>query len=459
MASTTTGSGQLAGARGSWWEGLFVRARFWYAWAIGIVLLAAGVVLRPSMLLGAVWLTGLVLLAVFEFWQISRAGRQLRAVRRVDARLSLGDDNPIRIEVDNASAGALRIELLDELPEQLQVRDFGERFDIGGGGRRMLAYPIRPLSRGVYRFGEVLLFVGSGIGLTQRRYRFGSTEKSVAVYPSVFQMKQQALRVRQLLVREGAEQRQRQLGRSYEFDQIREYVAGDDYRLVNWKATARANALMLNTYVEERSQQIVALIDTSRAMLSPFDGLSLLDYSINSTLALLNVALLRGDRIGLIGFDRRPHTSVPVSARPEHLRHILEVLYHQEPTDYEADYAALYQHVQRQVRGRSLLMLYSNFDTLVSLERSLPALRQLARAHLLVVVMFVNARVAAELEAEPTTLEGAYLNTVAAEYEASQAQIAATLRRNGIVVLRTPPQQLTANAVTRYLAVKRGGGL
>ena len=445
------------GARGGAVAGLYLRRRIYFAWGAGIALTGAGMLWRPLMYLGLVALAGVVLAAAYEYARLSRAGSSLSAGRRVDERLSLGDDNPVAVEVRNGSTVDLEVELLDELPVQLQERDFAERFSVAAGEERRVVYRIRPTERGVYAFGALLLYCGTRLGLVQRRYAFGPAETRTGVYPSVIQMRRQALRVRQLIRREGAEQRQRQFGRSYEFDQIKAYVPGDDYRQLNWKATARTGELMLNTFVEERSQQVVALVDTSRTMLAPFSGLALLDHAINSTLALLNVALLRGDRVGLFGFDRRVHTRVPPAARPEHLRRILETLYAQEPTDFEPDYAALYQYVRREVRGRSLLILYTNFDTPVSLERNLPVLRQLSRAHLLVVVLFVNARVREDAEAEPETLEDAYLNTVAAEFEADQQRIAATLTNNGILVLRTRPEELTANAVTRYLEVKRGG--
>ncbi len=446
-------------ARGGAWAGFFLRPRFYIAWAVAIVVTALGVLEYDLLLVGVGMLLLVVVAAVVEFIVISRVGRRLYAARSFEDRLSLGDDNLVLVAVENASSLHLKLQLLDELPIQLQEREFGTHFSLSAGKSRQLTYHIHPVQRGVYRFGELLLFVSTRLQFVQRRFAFGQAETTAAVYPSIIQMKHQALRVRQLMRRDGSNMRQRRFGRSYEFDQIKNYVPGDDYRQLNWKATARANDLMLNTYEEERSQQIVALLDSSRTMLSPFAGLSLLDYAINSTLALLNVALIRGDRVGLLGFDRKVHTRVPTAARPEHLRRIMEVLYHQEPTDYEPDYGALYQYVRREVRGRSLLMLYTNFDTLVSLDRNLPVLRQLARMHVLVVVMFVNEKITEELYRDPQTLNDAYLNTIAAEFEATQARIASTLRQNGILVMRTTPQDLTANAVTQYLEIKKGGRL
>ena len=449
----------VAPARGSWWWGLFLRQRLFQAMGVAITVTALGFVWGPLMYAGLVLATAVLAAAIAEYVVLDREGRALSASRTVEARMSLGDDNTVRVQVAYAGAVALELYLLEELPVQFQERNFRQAFALAPGETRLLSYRLHPLERGQYQFGKLLLVARTSLGFVERRFAFGADEQTVAVYPSILQMRQQALRVRQLMRRGGNSQRQRQYGRSYEFDQIKTYVAGDDYRQLNWKATARANALMTNTYVEERSQQIVALVDTSRTMLSPFDGLRLLDYSVNSALALLNVALLRGDRIGLVGFDKRIQSQLAPSSRPEQMMRVMELLYAQEPTDFEPDYDALTDFVQRRVKGRSLLMLYTNFSTIVSLERNLPALRRLARTHLLVVVTFVNTEVAELADGSVASLEEAYLATVAAEYEASQLQIASRLTQNGILVLRTRPQDLTAAAVTNYLAVKGGGRL
>ena len=459
MSLTSAKLAAPAPARGGWRWGLFPRTRLFVAWGACVVLTGLGFFFAPLMVAGLVLATAVLLAAVGEYAVLDRQARHLSGSRTVEPRLSLGDENTVRVRIANAGGVALHGYLIEELPVQFQERDFRQDFSLEAGETKLLKYQLRPTERGVYTFGRTLVLLRTTLGFVERRFRFGPDAQSVAVYPSIFQMRRQALRVNQLLRRGGSTVRQRQLGRSYEFDQIKAYVAGDDYRQLNWKATARTGQLMANTYVEERSQQIVALLDTSRTMLSPFDGLSLLDYSINSALALLNVALLRGDRVGLVGFDKRVQSRLAPGNRPEQMMRILELLYGQTPTDFEPDYDAVGQYVQRWVKGRSLLMLYTNFDTLVSLERSLPALRRLSRQHLLVVVMFVNEEVSALTNEVPRSLEAAYLATVAAEYEASQTQIASTLAQNGIAVLRTRPQDLTAEAVSNYLAIKRGGRL
>ncbi len=459
LPATSSKSTPLALAHGDWWWGLFLRPRLFVTWGACATITALGFLVAPLLPVGLVLATAVLVAAAVEYVVLCRLAPRLSASRSLEPRFSLGDDNPVRVQIRYEGGLPLEADLIEELPVQFQERDFRQNVLIGPGETKLVEYRLKPLERGTYAFGRLLLLVRTRLGLVERRFAFGADAQSVAVYPSVLQMRQQALRMKLLLRREGSSQRQRQLGRSYEFDQIKTYVAGDDYRQLNWKATARANALMANTFVEERSQQIVVLLDTSRTMLSPFEGLSLLDYAINSALALLNVALLRGDRVGLVGFDKQVQSRLAPNARPETLLRIMELLYAQTPTDYEPDYDALGQYVQRFVKGRSLLMLYTNFETIVSLERNLPALRRLARTHLLVVVMFINSEVAHLANEAPRSLEAAYLATVAAEYEARQTQIAGTLLQHGIMVLRTRPQDLTATAVSNYLSIKRGGRL
>ena len=438
---------------------LFLRPRFFAAWGVAAVVVGLGFAWPPLVSVGAGLAAVVLVASVADALAVSRASGRLRAGRSHEPRLSLGDDNLIRVRVDYSGGRPLVCRLVEELPVEFQARDFGIGFALAPGESRVLSYPLRPTTRGVYGFGQTLVFVRSALGLVECRRGFGPAEREVPVYPSVLQMRQQALRVRQIALREGAARRQRQRGRSYEFDQIKNYVPGDDYRQINWKATARSNVLMTNSFVDERSQQVVAVIDAGRAMLSPFDGLSLLDYAINASLALLNVAQLRGDRVGLLAFDRAVHTALGPAMRPGQLQRALALLYAQRPTDFESDFDALAEYAVRQVRGRSLLLLFTNFTTEPSLERNLPALRRLSRSHVLVVVAFVNTEVAALRDAKPATLEEAYLATVAAEHEATQTQIVHKLLRQGIRVLRTRPQDLTADAVTRYLEVKRTGEL
>ena len=171
------------------------------------------------------------------------------------------------------------------------------------GEQKRHTYFLRPLKRGAYHFAHVNAYAISPLGLISRRYKF-PLHKEVPVYPSYIQMHKYELLAFSSLPEQGIK-RFRRLGQNQEFEQIREYVQGDDYRTLNWKATARKGQMMVNTYQDERSQQVISVIDKGRLMHMPFEGLSLLDWSINASLAISNIAIKKGDKAGLISFQEK----------------------------------------------------------------------------------------------------------------------------------------------------------
>ncbi len=271
-------------------------------------------------------------------------------------------------------------------------------------------------------------------------------------------MKQFALRANTSIVTTGRK-RLRRLTKSYEFDQIKEYVLGDDHRSINWKATGRRNELMVNQYEEERAQRIFCVIDKGRTMLMPFRGLSLLDYAINATLALSNVILQRDDRAGLITFSDKLGTVLPADSKPDQLRRIMEALYREEERETESNYDLLYYGSRRLMGGRSLLLLFTNFESNYALERVLPGLRRIGRSHQVVVVLFENTEVADLLEEPIGDLEDAYRQSTARHYLQTRQLMAARLRQNGLHVVLTRPEELTAAVINKYLAMKAEGVL
>ena len=206
-------------------------------------------------------------------------------------------------------------------------------------------------------------------------------------------------------LQETGTKRVRRLGHSMEFEQIKDYVRGDDYRTVNWKATARKSDLMVNAFTDERSQQIFCVINKGRVMKMPFAGMTLLDHAINATLALLNVALRKGDKAGLITYAEKVDTFLAADKRTTQLNSILEALYNEQTRFSEPDNEALFSAMRHKITQRSLLVLFTNFESMESLERQLPFLKQVARYHLLVVVFFENTELKAVAEAKQKPLK------------------------------------------------------
>lgn len=384
----------------------------------------------------------------------------VEASREVPDRLSMGDPNEIHIVLRNGYPFAVEARVLDEVPVQFQERGAGRTLRVEAGAEADLAYTLRPTERGAYDFGLLNVYATSPLGLVARRFRAASGGVA-KVYPSILQMQRYAFLATTNRLEEVGVKRVRRLGHTMEFDQIRPYSPGDDRRDVNWKATARRSTgrpqLMVNTYEEERAQPVVAALDMGRAMRSPFDGMTLLDHSVNASLVLLNTALGKHDKAGLVTFDKEVRTLVLPDRRRSQLPTILEALYRLDPGYTDPSYEALYATMRQRLRQRSLVLLFTNVDTRVGLERQLPYLRQIARLHRLVVVLFENTGIRDLLAARSERLEDVYVKTVAEGLAMEKREIARTLERHGVGALLTRPETLTVDAVNRYLQLKARG--
>jgi uncharacterized protein (DUF58 family) len=242
-----------------------------------------------------------------------------------------------------------------------------------------------------------------------------------------------------------------------EFEQIKNYVHGDDIRTINWKATAKKAELMVNQYQDEKSQPIYSLIDIGRVMKMPFEGLKLLDYAINATLAFSNIALLKNDKAGMLTFSKKVENIVPASSKKTNLSLINEVLYKID-TDYlESDFGYLYGMVKRKINQRSLLVLYTNFEHISGLKRQLPYLKAMAKSHLLLVVFFENTELEELIQENVEDLQSIYEKTIAMKFAYEKRLVVKELEKHGIYSILTKPQNLSVNVINKYLEFKSKG--
>jgi uncharacterized protein (DUF58 family) len=376
--------------------------------------------------------------------------------RDIPQVLSLGDNNDIDLTVKNNSAINLIIELVDELPEQFQDRKFKLYFSLSPLKSLSQKYTLRPVTRGEYLFGDINLYLTSVLGLVKRRMIF-SKQNNVPVYPSIIQMKKYELKSFDRSAREVGVKKVRRIGHSYEFEHIKQYIRGDDYRSINWKATGRRNQLMVNQYEDEKSQPVYSIIDKSRVMHMPFNGLSLFDYAVNASLVISNIVLGKQDKAGLITFAETTKSIVKAERSKIQLKKILETLYKEKEGSVEANYESMYMTVRKVVNGRSLLFLYTNFESTYALQRVLPQLRKLNDQHLLVVVFFENTEISVRTASNVEGLEDIYTQITAEQYSFTKVQIAQQLKQIGIFSILTKPENLTINIINKYLELKSRG--
>lgn len=437
-------------------KSLFLSDRFFLAFGLGVICFLAGFAIDPFFYVGF-GIIGLSLLACLaDAILLFRKKHNLRVKREVDSVASLHDPFHVLIKLKNVSGIQLKLLIIDELPFQLRLRDFKIHQKLKAGKVRKVEYNFLPQTRGEYAFGDVNVFSKSLLGLAMRKEVF-KFKHSVAVMPSVIQMKQQELLATKNLTFNAGENKNKVLGKSYEFDQLKTYVAGDDPRNINWKATSKQRQLMTNHYEDERSQQVYAIIDKGRNMKMPFNGLTLVDYAINATLAFSNIVLKKHDKTGLICFSEKMDTIVPAEKSPRQLMKIQQALYAETYHYTEPNFELLTLTMNRLVPNRSLLFLYTNFDTLESLERTLPALLVLNRKHKLVVIFFTNTELEDMIEQPAKNVLHIYNQTLARKFMTEKELMVKELTKHGITSLLTAPEKLSANAINKYLELKAIG--
>jgi len=377
----------------------------------------------------------------------------LRAERITSDRWSNGDENNVALHLQNNYTFPVSAYIIDELPPQFQDRNWCKKTRIEGRKEVQITYTVKPLTRGEYSFGNINVFVKGPLQLAKRRFVFPAAE-TVKVYPSYIQMRRYHLLAVSNRLQEAGVKRVRRLGHSMEFEQIKEYVVGDDYRTINWKATSRKKDMMVNNYTDERSQQIYCLINKGRTMKMPFEGMTLLDYAINASLVLSNVALVRQDKAGLITFAENLDVFLQADKKPTQMNHVLETLYRQQTRFLEADFEKLYSIIRNRITHRSLLVLFTNFESMDSLQREMPSLKLIAQHHLLLVVFFENTELKQLTEHKAETMEDIYIKTIAEKFAFEKRLMVKELHKNGILSILTSPKNLTIDTINKYLELK-----
>jgi len=403
-----------------------------------------------QILLGMFTLTVLV-----DLFLLFNRKATLTIQRQYPEKISNGDINKFSIQLLSTYPHSIAIKILEELPVQFQYRNFGLYSRLSPHDSKQFSYTLRPTERGKYQFGHCHVFVKYW-GFVQRRFTLKESA-TLPCYPSFIQLKKYTLLATTNRLTEIGIKRIKRVGNTMEFERIREYNRGDDYRFINWKATAKVRKVMVNQYQEEKSQPIYSVIDMGRAMRMPFEELTLLDYAINASLVLSNIAIVKKDRAGLLTFSHRIDQHIPPSKRSHQIKLISEGLYNIKTTFKETEFGNLYTYSKQHLTQRALLFLYTNFETIDAMKRQLPYLRFLNNSHIIVVVVFKNTELK-QLAEQPAKKSREIYNQIIAEKLVYEKQlIIQELRMNGLQTILTEPKDLTINSINKYLEIKARG--
>jgi uncharacterized protein (DUF58 family) len=435
---------------------LYITNFFFYL-LIGIIVLFCCAFIFPA-LYSATWYLVFILAVFFvlDILILFSSKNGIEAERTTPEKLSNGDENPIVISLKNFYTFSIEVKVIDEIPFQFQVRNFEIKRKIKNASKDEFQYSLRPTERGEYFFGNLNVYVSSPLRLISKRYKFNK-DQMVPTYPSYIQLRKYDLIAFSNNLFQYGVKKIRRIGHTMEFEQIKEYVPGDDIRTLNWKATAKKNSLMVNQFQDEKSQNIYMVIDKGRVMKMPFNGMSLLDYAINATLVLSNVILKKQDKAGMFSFSKKVENRVVAEKRTSQMQKILESLYNIKTNFFESDYSRLYVDIKKNINQRSLIILYTNFETMDGLHRQLPYLKGIAKNHLLVVVFFQNTELYEITNKKSQTIQEVYDKVIAEKFIFEKKLIVTELKKYGIYSVLTQPENLTLDTINKYLEIKARG--
>ncbi len=437
-------------------KSIYLSTRFFIALGATILMFVSSFAWVYLFPIAQFMLLGIAVLLIVDCIILYIAPSTVSASRRVNHQLSLGDENPVHLSIMSRMRIPVWITVYDEVPFQLQWRNFKFHMQLSPGEKQVYSYNIRPTERGKYHFGNVNVFCKSFLSIIERRIIVNQPFEA-ACYPSILQMRKYELKITNKVTLSEGIKKIRRLGHNNEFEQIKIYVKGDDYRSINWKATSRKHELMVNQYQDEKSQQVYCIIDKSRVMKMAFNNLTLLDHSINSALVISNTALIKYDRAGILTFSDKLGTHLQAERTTSQLKKILELLYRQKTLFLEANYELLHYGIQKNIKGRSLLFLFTNFESQYSLQRALPILRKINQRHLLVVIFFNNTAFNEIIQSSPKNMKEIYLKTITQKFNEEKKQMVIELRQFGIQTLLTSPENLSIDTINKYIELKSRG--
>ena len=386
----------------------------------------------------------------------SRARDELEASRQVREILSLGLGEEVIVHVANRSGRTLRLQVKDDPPQTFATTDRMRSLTLAPHERSAVRYRVTPGERGDHEFGAIHLRGLSRLRLCWWQRRIEAQE-TVKVYPNLRQLHKFDALARRGRLEDMGMRAARPRGEGTEFESLREYVPDDDFRSIDWKATARRGAPITRQYQIERNQTILLLIDSGRMMAARSGDLARIDHAINAALMLAHVATRMGDTVGMLSFSDRVKSFVAPSRAAGQAERILHDLYDLRAELVEPDFRGAVTFLRARARKRALVCAFTDLvDPDVS-ERALTYIPSLRPRHLPMVVTMDDPEIGRLADAEPAAPGEAYEKALAQRTMGERSRALAELRSRGVVVSDAGPEDLTASVISDYLAIKRAG--
>ncbi len=419
--------------------------------ALGPVLLAILTLVDPTMLWTMLLTDGvLVLLAGADALLARRP--LVRVTRSTRDVFSIGQPNPVKLELRSLAGRSLSVVINEDLFDDAASEELPLEVTLPPRGREAVQYHVTPRRRGAYTLGDHYVRYLSPLRLWIRQLRIPAAD-AIKVYPDV-----RAVRTYELLAVTNREQSlfraSPRKGGESEFERLREYRREDEYRSIDWKATARRKTLIAREYQMESNQSLMFAIDAGRLMTAQTAGLSLFDHALNATLMLSHVATRNGDHVGLFSFAEEVKSYAPLAAGQRATQRLIRAAYHLHPDLVETHYGVALEQLGARMRKRAMIVMFTQVVDEVAAKELLRLTRGLSRRHLPLLVLFRDPDVEALLEPQGRGAIAAYTRAAAAEVMEWRERLCFELKKQGAHILDVVPRDLTPSLINRYLEIK-----
>ncbi len=399
----------------------------------------------------------LVVIGLLDAW-IGTNPRQLVLERRHPPVLEVGREGTVTWVLRSDSRRRLRVRVADELAPSLHAG--ARRFDltIPAGDSARLSTRIRPSRRGRFELDALTVRIEGRLGLGARQ-RSVPLSTVLRVHPAFPSRKEAEIRIRRARILEVGLRSARGLGGGTEFEQLREYGPDDEFRRIDWTATARAGKAIVRTYRAERNQSVILVMDNGRIMAGKVDGVPRVEHAMDAAMMLTAVSTRLGDRCGLVAFDRRVRAVVPPARHTDQVGRVSEALYRLDPELTESDYSGAFAEVVARYRRRAMLVVLTDLNEQAVTDSVLPALPLVTRTHLVVVAAVQDPQVAEWAAERPEDPETAFRQVAAVQALEDRRRTTARLRAMGATVVDAAPGRLGTEVTDAYLMAKSTGRL
>ena len=394
--------------------------------------------------------------------------KRVEVHREMNSKFSLGVENVVTLKVINRSRYPLKVRLKDDFPNEFLFDEVVHDCYVSPMDHTDILYRLTPLRRGIYQFVDIHLRCQGILGLVVRQRRVPAVTE-IKVYPNLQAVRQYELLVKRGMLHQIGLKNSRRFGEGTEMERLREYSPDDDFRRIDWKATARQRKPIVREFETERSQDVIIMLDTGRLMASPIlleattlpsaevisqKAMLKLDYAVNTTLMTAYVSTLKGDKVGLIAFADTVHQYLAPKPGKKQFLTMLETIYALPVHSVEPDFEVAFKYLASKQRKRALIILFTDILDSDSAEGIAAYVSQLSKHHLVACVTLTDSGIVELAEQKSTDSQSVYQKAIAERLLQEKQATLEILRRRGVITIDVPAHQLTMAVVNKYLELK-----